>query len=93
MPGILEFIRSENAFDLEVVALLVEAYDSALKSLHDRGQPEIVREIIAERIIEAAKKGERNPDRLCEAGLVAMRRPDTVVLQLPRRGKATVSRG
>ena len=40
MPGILEFFLSENVFDLEVVALLVEAYDNALKSLHDRGQPE-----------------------------------------------------
>jgi|EndMetStandDraft_8_1072994.scaffolds.fasta_scaffold1632290_1 hypothetical protein len=29
------------------------------------GQPDLVRQIIAKRIIEVARKGERNPDELC----------------------------
>jgi hypothetical protein len=33
------------------------------------GQPKIVLEIIAQRIVEAAKRGERDPARLVEAAL------------------------
>jgi hypothetical protein len=40
--------------------------------LHGQGQPEIVYGIIAKRIIEAAKKGERDPIRLRDAGLAAL---------------------
>ena len=36
-----------------------EAFDAACEGLQDGGQPDLVREIIAKRIIEAAKKGER----------------------------------
>ena len=48
------------------------AFDAARESLQDRGPPEIVYEIIAKRIIEAAKKGERDPIRLRDAGLAAL---------------------
>jgi hypothetical protein len=46
-----------------------EAFDAACAGLQDGGQPDLVREIIAKRIIEAAKKGERDPVRLRNAGL------------------------
>lgn len=59
----------EAAFDPDEVEHLCLAYDKACRSLHDRGQPPVVLEIIAKRIIEAAKRGERDPDRLCEAAL------------------------
>jgi hypothetical protein len=49
-----------TAFDPEGVKLLCEAY----ASLHDTGQPYLVREVIASRIIAMAKQGERDPDRL-----------------------------
>jgi hypothetical protein len=42
------------------------AYDVTLKELHDRGQPEIVREIIAKHIVELAAIGEREPTQLSE---------------------------
>ena len=71
--AILDFVRPEYAFDAEVVAVLVRAYETAIASLHDGGQPAIVREIIARRIIEAAKKGERDPERLCKVALVALK--------------------
>ena len=48
------------------------AFDTACKELHDRGQPQIVYEIIARRIIEAAKNGERDPTELTRAGLAAL---------------------
>ena len=48
-----------------------EAFDHACKELHDKGQPEIVYEVIANRIIEAVMNGERDPIRLRNAGLAA----------------------
>ena len=52
--------------------IMGEAFDAARASLQDIGQPQIVYEIIAKRIIEAAKKGERDPTRLRDAGLAAL---------------------
>ena len=40
--------------------------------LQDNNLSELVREIIAERIIDAAKRGERDPKRLCRIGIAAM---------------------
>ena len=61
-----------SVFDPETVAVMAAAYERARKSLHDKGQPDIVQEIIAKRIIAAAKTGERDPDRLCETALSAL---------------------
>ena len=55
----------------ETVKLLCDTYDKVQKSLHDSGQPHIVNEVIAQRIISLAKQGERNPDTLCEGVLKA----------------------
>ena len=49
-----------------------EAFDAACKGLRDTGQPALVREIIARRIVKAATKGERDPVRLRNAGLAAL---------------------
>ena len=46
------------------------AYDKARRLLHDRGQPEVVQEVIARRIIEVAMTGERNPDILAQRALL-----------------------
>jgi hypothetical protein len=59
-------------FDPETVNVLALAYEKARKSLHDKGQPALVQEVIAARIIAAAKTGERDPDRLCERALVGL---------------------
>ena len=48
-------------------------FDAACKELRDTGQPEIVREVIAQRIIELAKTGEFDPVRLREAALVGLK--------------------
>ena len=53
-----------------------EAFDAANKELHDAGQPAIVQEIIAKRIIAAASLGERDVVRLRDVALAALgRRP------------------
>jgi hypothetical protein len=58
-----------GAFDPEAIAVMSEAFEAALKALHDTGQPNVVREVIAGRIIAAAKLGERDPVRLRTAAL------------------------
>jgi hypothetical protein len=72
MAQILEFVRPHYGFDNEVAAVLVAAYDKAVFSLEDKGQPGLVREIIAKRIIALAAAGERNSDKLCETALVSL---------------------
>ena len=73
MASILPFIRKAGfAFDDRVTLIIGEAFDSACKDLHDTGQPAIVNEVIAKCIIEAAKRGERDPARLRNAGLAAL---------------------
>jgi hypothetical protein len=56
-------------FDPEALAAMVEAFDAAHKALDDSGQPKIVLEVIAQRIIEAGRRGERDPVRLVKAAL------------------------
>jgi hypothetical protein len=56
-------------FAPEALAAMVEAFDAACKALDDSGRPKIVRDVIAQRIIEAARRGERDAARLVEAAL------------------------
>jgi hypothetical protein len=72
MATVLQFIRNKSDFDDEATRLIGEAFDAVCKDLHDTGQPVLVREIIAKRIIKAATKGERDPARLRKAGLAAL---------------------
>jgi len=72
VASILPFMRKAGAvFDDRVTQIMGEAFDGACKELHDTGQPPIVYEVIAKRIIDAAKNGERDPARLRNAGLAA----------------------
>jgi hypothetical protein len=74
---ILDFLRpTDGAFDVEAMALLAQAFHQTCAALHDRGQPIIVHEIIARRIIELAGRGERDPDRLCIATLASLGFPN-----------------
>ena len=56
MASILPFVRNKSDFDDEATRLMGEAFDAACKGLQDTGQPALVREIIAKRIIEAARR-------------------------------------
>jgi hypothetical protein len=62
-----------GVFGPEAIAEMSEALDAAFEELRETGEPEIVREIIAGRIIAAARFGERDPARLLAA---ALRRPE-----------------
>jgi hypothetical protein len=71
MAQFLQFIRPTDAFDRETLEALGKAYDMALAALHGVGQPPLVREVIARRIIAAARRGERDPASLCGIALTA----------------------
>jgi hypothetical protein len=60
------------AFNIDATHAMGEAFDRACHSLHDLGQPDIVREIIAKRIIDAARDGERDPNELSAQALKAL---------------------
>ena len=57
------------SFDADTVRAMGLAYRRALRELHDKGQPKVVLEVIANRIIDAAKAGERDSGTLCEIAL------------------------
>ena len=56
-----------GVFEPEATAAMGEAFEAACNHLHDAGKA--VRELIAERIIEAASAGELDPVRLRAAAL------------------------
>ena len=71
MSTIVSLFR-DSAFDDEATQVLGKAYDIACRSLHRKGQPPVVQEILAKKIIEAAEQGERNPDRLAGIALTML---------------------
>ena len=65
---------SAGVFDDHATKVMGEAFDAARKDLHDTGQSDLVYEVIAKRIIEAAKSGERDPEKLRDWALTAFGR-------------------
>ncbi len=61
-------------FEPEEIALMSEAFEAACGALHDADKPQVVRELVARRIIAAARFGERDPVRLRAAALADDRR-------------------
>ena len=59
-------LLKETAFDLEAAAILTAAYDECARQLRlvDREDP--LTQVLAKNIIEAARRGERDPTRLCQ---------------------------
>jgi hypothetical protein len=72
MSNNIEKLFQDTALPPDELNILRDAYTRACKSLHDKGQPAIVNEIIAERIIALAGDGERDPGRLSEGALAAL---------------------
>jgi hypothetical protein len=61
-----------HRFDAETVRLMGIAYETALVALSQRRREDPLREAAAHKIIELAKAGERDPERLCEGALKAI---------------------
>jgi len=68
-----EFITADHGFEAEVIEAMGRAFEEAAAAagLTGRG-PRQIREIIAQRIIDAARTGERRPERLCSVALASL---------------------
>jgi len=60
-------------FDDADTRIMGEAFDAACEEIRDAGQPPLAREVMAKRIIDAARAGERDVNRLREAALLALK--------------------
>jgi hypothetical protein len=56
-------------FDSDTIRVMGLAFELALVALRLRDRGDLANEVIAQKIIELAKAGERNPERLCEGVL------------------------
>jgi hypothetical protein len=73
VAAILQFIRPDTApFDESATEAMGQAFDAACAELQESTLSKPVYEKIAERIIEAAKRGERDPQRLCRIAVAAI---------------------
>jgi hypothetical protein len=59
----------QGVFVPEATAAMARAFEAACKELHDIGGLPMVRKVVAERIIAAARRGELDPVRLRTAAL------------------------
>jgi hypothetical protein len=60
-----------QSFDAETTRLMGIAFETAIEALRNRGVRDPPREEIARAIIDLAKGGERDADRLCDGALKA----------------------
>lgn len=72
----------DASFDSDTTRSMGAAFDVACKAMHRLGADETVQETIAKRIVDAAKKGERDPARLYEQALLALGIDETAAKQL-----------
>ena len=71
MP-ITEFLNGSR-FDPEIKRVMGVAYEMTRAALGLPDREVLVNEVIAKKVIELAKAGEANPDRLCEEALIYFR--------------------
>jgi hypothetical protein len=71
MASVLPLFK-DVAFDPELTCAMGEAFERVCRSLWDAGQPDIVKEVIARRILEIAQTGERDPVRLSDRAMLAL---------------------
>jgi hypothetical protein len=69
---------SPGAFEPETIATMSAAFEAACQ-LHATGQHEVVRQVIARRIVIAARLGERDPTRLRAAALAERQIASSVI--------------
>jgi hypothetical protein len=69
--SILTFVPKVG-FDDATTRIVSAAFEAACRELRDTGQPLVVQEVMAERIVDAARSGERDLIRLRDAALTAL---------------------
>ncbi len=71
MSSVVPLFR-DSGFDAEATQNLGNAYDIACRSLHQKGRPPVVQELLAKKIVEVAQRGELDPDKLAAIALGIM---------------------
>jgi len=74
MTSVVRFVKETelgSVFDDQATKAMGEAFEAACKDLDEAGQPSVVYEAVAKRIIEMAKSGERDPNQLRDRALTA----------------------
>jgi hypothetical protein len=59
-------VRQEAVFSPEEVSAITKAFESALQRMGLVNRSDLVAETVARKIIDLARTGERDPDRLCD---------------------------
>jgi len=68
-------LLQDTAFGPDEIAVLVAAYEDALRALSLVNRSDLATEMVAKKIIELAKQGERDPVRLRERAMEAVSSP------------------
>jgi hypothetical protein len=71
-PSMATIHLFKRSFDGRDTRIMYEALDLACSRLGTASRPHSIRKIIAQRILKAMEKGERDPARLCTVGLAAL---------------------
>jgi hypothetical protein len=69
MATILPFLREPSVFDPEAIQVMSRAFDDACRTLKLAAGAAREREALAVKIVALARRGERDPVRLCESVL------------------------
>lgn len=64
MGTIIQFFREQNAFDPEATSAMSTAFEEVCRALKLLETDTHGREAVASQIIELARRGEKNPERL-----------------------------
>jgi hypothetical protein len=62
-------------FDLETIRVTGIAFEMSLVALRLADRGDLANEVVAHKIIELARAGERDPERLCDGVLKELRAP------------------
>jgi hypothetical protein len=77
-------------FEPETTRLLGIVFEMAIAALHTRGVVDPPREVIAHSLIELAKAGERDPERMCDLALDACSKMITKPVPVPTNASRPV---
>jgi hypothetical protein len=66
----------EATFDPEAIKAMSAAFEAVCESLQLLNRSDPIREIVSRKVIEVAGTGERDPERICELVLLALKESD-----------------
>jgi hypothetical protein len=66
-------LLQDCTFEADTVAAMAAAFEKACYSLGLAERTDPLRDLVARKVIEIAETGERDPERLCELTLEALR--------------------